>query len=673
MIKTLVLCLFTATLAAQPLFQKKIDGLQVAEGLVYLQDGSYVMAGLKGNCIQIICLAANGSSRWMKQVCLANANDDISFGRLHLEADKLIPGAFFLIFRKGAFSSAPDNLLNLMKFDGNGDLLWETQLYPEKRFGSFTSGSQLAVTPTGKTWAVHGMGLTDALPYLNQVLLFNVDPYGQRLLRKFFLTDLPAIANGIAAKNDQEVFVYGSLGNYDGCILKVNEQGEVVWSKRYTGMSFLKDGGFFPNGDLLLLAEHNDAFALARIGNDGSVVWAAKFTGPESIFQCAASGDSEVILAARLSGEPFIVFRISMLTNKAIWAKTYEACTRYHLNALKTTPDGGLVFTQSSIDGAGQSRIVRADELGQLSPDCPFWEHPVPELEAISVAIFPQPFTSSGVLTEGVVHPFFLSESQLMIQDCCPGEYPEARVVLPDSVCVASSFNLISSGNSCADTWHWQIPDAQPEESLESTFQNIIILQEGNIPVTLIETIGNCSDTISAVVHAVAAPAQQIFAFLDTIICPGIPFEIQANVSGFDAWTWFDGSNTSTIRLDPPEQGIYQLVAEKGLCAVADSFRIQFGNCGPSRVFVPNVFSPNEDGENDVWEIFGQPGVTPVNCQIFDRWGNLCYATHSAVMPAWDGMLKGKVLPGGVYVWQFRFLNPEGKEEMLAGDLLLVR
>ena len=137
MIKTLLLSLFATTLAAQPQFQKKIDGLQAAEGLACLPDGAYVMAGLRGNGVQIICLEADGSSRWMKQLCLADVNAHISFGRLHLEADKLSPGAFFLIFRKGAFSSAPDNLRNLMKFDSNGELLWETQLHPEKKVWIF--------------------------------------------------------------------------------------------------------------------------------------------------------------------------------------------------------------------------------------------------------------------------------------------------------------------------------------------------------------------------------------------------------------------------------------------------------------------------------------------------------------------------------------------------------
>ncbi len=673
MIKTLVLCLVTATLAAQPLFQKKIDGLQAAEGLTPLPDGGYVLAGLRGNCIQIIRLEADGSARWMKQVCLANALEDISFGRLHLEADKLTSGAFFLIFRKGAFSSSPDNLMNLMKFNANGDLLWETQLYPEKRYGTFSSGSLLAVTPTGTSWAIHGMGLTNALPYLNQILLFKVDPSGQPLLRKFFLTDLPAIANGIATKNDQAVFVYGSLGNSDGCVLKLNEQGEIVWAKSYAGMSFLKDGGFFPNGDLLLLAEHNDAFALLRIAPDGSVIWAAKWSDPLSIFHAAVTEENGVVLAARKTGDPFILFKIKPLTNETLWAKTYEACTRYHLSALKSTPDGGFVYAQSSFDGANKSRIVKAEASGKLSPTCPFWESPVPELVPLQVTTLPLQFTESGSWMEGTQHSFVHSESPLVMQDCCPGEYPEARFVLPDSVCVDAPFNLTSSGNSCSDAWHWQIPDAQPEEALERTFYNIILDQEGNFPVTLTETVGVCTDTSSGIIRAVAALKQQIVAFSDTTICPDAPFEIQANVSGLDAWTWSDGSSATNLILDPPAMGTYALIAQKGLCSVVDSFRIQLGNCGPTRIFVPNAFSPNADGENDVWEIFGQAGIKAKDCRVFDRWGNQCYSTQTDEMPLWDGRFNDRQVPAGVYVWQFRYLNPEGIEEFRTGDLLLLR
>ncbi len=674
-IKTILCCLFAATITAQPVFQKKIDGLELAEGLALMPDGGYVMAGLQGNCIQIIRLDANGSALWMRQVCLANESDDISFSVLHLVADKVVSGAFYLGFRKGAFSSSPENLLNLMKFDANGELLWETQLRPEKRYGAQLPGSQLAATPTGAMWAVLATGFTDALPDYNQALVFKVNASGQPLLRRFFLTNDPATANGIMAKNDKEIYVYGALGNAikDGFLVKINEQGEAIWSNRYAGLHFIQDGGFFANGDLMLMAEQEGAFALARIAADGSVVWAVKFTNGLSLFHCSVAADGGILLAARKVNEPFMILKINSSMNETEWAITYEACTQYHFTALNAVPDGGLVFTQSAVVGTPKTRLIKANSLGQLSPECPFWELPKPALAPISVTTTPLQFTSSGTLTEGVEHVFELSETNIEIQDCCPTEYPDARFVLPDSVCVESAFSLISTGNSCADEWRWEIPDALPREAQGIEFQNVIFKKEGDYLVKLTETIGDCSDTISGFLHVVEPLQLEVFSFFDTVLCPDAPFEVQPDLTGLDTWIWGDGDTAATLFFDLPVSGTFRLNAQHGLCAIVDSFRIQLGNCGPTRVFTPNAFSPNDDGGNDVWEIFMQAGVTPLSCQIFDRWGSLCYASKTNEMPRWDGMMNGRQLLSGVYVWQFRLRNPEGNEEVLSGDLLLVR
>ncbi len=477
------------------------------------------------------------------------------------------------------------------------------------------------------------------------------------------------------AKNDAEIYAYGALGNAitGGFLLKLNEQSEVVWSNRYAGMHFLQDGGFFPNGDLMLMAQQAGAFALARIAADGSVAWAAKFADTLSLFHCSVAADGGVLLTARKANGPFMVLKINPNTNETEWAKTYEACTRYHLAAMTAVPDGGLLFSQSAVVGDPKTRLVKTDQLGQLSPDCPFWELPTPALVPVFVAVTPLVFTSSGTLTEGVEYVFELSETSIAVQDCCPTEYPEARFVLPDSVCVESPFSLVSTGNSCADEWHWQIPDGQPSEAQGLDFLNVIFKKGGNYSVTLTETIGVCSDTIKGFVHAVAPLQLEVFSFSDTVLCPDAPFEVQANLTGLDTWIWADGSSAPTLFFDLPISGTFRLSAQHGLCTIVDSFRIQLGNCGPTRVFVPNAFSPNGDGANDVWEVYGQLGVRPLSCQIFDRWGNQCYRSKPDEIPRWDGTINSRQLPPGVYVWLFRLLNPEGNEEVLSGDLLLVR
>lgn len=74
-------------------------------------------------------------------------------------------------------------------------------------------------------------------------------------------------------------------------------------------------------------------------------------------------------------------------------------------------------------------------------------------------------------------------------------------------------------------------------------------------------------------------------------------------------------------------------------------------------VFIPNVFSPNNDGRNDNFRIFTGPGVQMINyIHIYDRWGNLVY-TISNQLPNqtgagnWDGTNDGVPLNPGVYVY----------------------
>ncbi|MBC7778248.1 MAG: gliding motility-associated C-terminal domain-containing protein [Phycisphaerae bacterium] len=672
--KTFLFLLFASTLSAQPVFQKKLEGVELAKGLAIMPDGGYTLAGMRGNCIQIVRFDALGTPQWMRQVCQSDPNADLTIGTLQLVSDTQMPGAFLLIFRKGAFSSAPDNLLNIMKFDATGNLLWECQLRPEKRYGPQSPGSQLTLTPSGTAWVAHAMGFTNQFPDFNQVLVSKINPSGQTVLRQFFKTEEPASANGIAAKNDTEIFAYGSLGHAitDGFLLKINEMGNVIWSKRYTGMHFLRDGGFFPNGDLLLMAEFKNHYALARVASDGSMVWASKIPDTLSLFHCSVASNGDVLVAGRNLDGLSMLLKINPVTNLASWAKTYEECTRYSTTALIGSPDGGFVCAQSSSTGLFQTRLFKGDDLGRLSPECPVEEILPPILKTLSVLVLPLPFTFSEAPSQAAEHIFNISDTGIEIKDCCPTEYPEARFVLPDSVCADAPFNLISTGNPCADEWHWQISGAMPEKGQNIEFQNIVCKTTGDYLVSLTETFGVCSDSIHKTLRVVTPLIAAIFLYADTVICPDAPFVLQPHLTGFDSWVWDDGSTATTRILNPPVAGIFRLYAQQGLCLLADSIQIGIGHCGPTRVFIPNAFSPNDDGQSDFWEIFWQSGVQALECKIFDRWGNLCYATEAGETPRWDGLFKGRTMPVGVYVWQFRLRNIEGKEEVFSGDLLLL-
>ena len=95
-------------------------------------------------------------------------------------------------------------------------------------------------------------------------------------------------------------------------------------------------------------------------------------------------------------------------------------------------------------------------------------------------------------------------------------------------------------------------------------------------------------------------------------------------------------------------------------------------------VYIPNAFSPNNDGINDFFYIQGTDGVTLIkSLSVFDRWGNHIYS-NKAIMPndinaGWDGKYKGQNLPPGVYTFFAEIEFKSGETEMYSGSLTLVR
>ena len=98
-----------------------------------------------------------------------------------------------------------------------------------------------------------------------------------------------------------------------------------------------------------------------------------------------------------------------------------------------------------------------------------------------------------------------------------------------------------------------------------------------------------------------------------------------------------------------------------------------------SLVEVPTGFSPNFDNRNDDLLIFGKPGVTVLNFEIYDRWGELILSvgdielTDSKQIKVWDGTFNEKEMDSGVYVWKLSYLKLNGEIENTKGNVTLLR
>jgi gliding motility-associated-like protein len=141
---------------------------------------------------------------------------------------------------------------------------------------------------------------------------------------------------------------------------------------------------------------------------------------------------------------------------------------------------------------------------------------------------------------------------------------------------------------------------------------------------------------------------------IDGLTCPGCPkLEFIAAASGT----------------------ISAMITDTSGCTAEDSMRLTV--IVPHIIYIPTLFSPNDDGINDYFNISGRRNLVNINyMRIYDRWGNLLFDKANVVPgkmdDGWDGKFDGnRVLPG-VYVYSVE-LQYEDKVEALKGGITIVR
>ena len=110
-------------------------------------------------------------------------------------------------------------------------------------------------------------------------------------------------------------------------------------------------------------------------------------------------------------------------------------------------------------------------------------------------------------------------------------------------------------------------------------------------------------------------------------------------------------------------------------CSASDSMRLSVYI--PHDWFAPNIFSPNDDGLNDYFTIYGRSNLTNIiSLRIFDRWGNQVFEKFDLKpgMPqaGWDGRFRDEQMQSGVYIFVAE-VEFEGITEMINGNITLIR
>ena len=111
-------------------------------------------------------------------------------------------------------------------------------------------------------------------------------------------------------------------------------------------------------------------------------------------------------------------------------------------------------------------------------------------------------------------------------------------------------------------------------------------------------------------------------------------------------------------------------------CALTDSLLVTVDK--ERLVYVPNAFSPNEDGANDFFTLFAGAGIEEIlELKVFDRWGELMFENYNFppndVSQGWDGTFKGETLNPAVFAYYAKVLFKDEVEILYEGGVHLMR
>ncbi|MGE5107178.1 MAG: gliding motility-associated C-terminal domain-containing protein, partial [Sphingobacteriales bacterium] len=107
-------------------------------------------------------------------------------------------------------------------------------------------------------------------------------------------------------------------------------------------------------------------------------------------------------------------------------------------------------------------------------------------------------------------------------------------------------------------------------------------------------------------------------------------------------------------------------------CFINDSVTITVKDC-PLDIFVPTVFTPNNDGKNDLFKPAVSLPLEVYRFEIYNRWGQKIYETQK-ITEGWDGQLNGRIQPQGTFIWVLHYKKYNSKEmHLLKGMVVLIR
>ncbi|OFY87936.1 MAG: hypothetical protein A3F72_09235 [Bacteroidetes bacterium RIFCSPLOWO2_12_FULL_35_15] len=246
-----------------------------------------------------------------------------------------------------------------------------------------------------------------------------------------------------------------------------------------------------------------------------------------------------------------------------------------------------------------------------------------------------------------------------------------------DGICLGSGTSFLDSSTvngASIFSWNWNFGDATTGVNQN---QIHVYAAGGTYLTTLIvQSTQGCIDTVSQTVNVLPGPVAGFSSDdYSAVLFQNVHFTDQSNGAVSWVWNFGDSSDDSTSTVQNPTH-VYNKGGFYDVCLyVTDASGCTDTVCRTEIVSspptVPSGFSPNGDGQNDVFYVYGGP-FKKLSFRIYNNWGELIFESDDQAK-GWDGKRNGIDQAIGVYVYTVAGITQDDEEHNLSGDVTLLR
>jgi gliding motility-associated-like protein len=455
-------------------------------------------------------------------------------------------------------------------------------------------------------------------------------------------------ASLIKTKTGKLMMGHTTFGNFPVVLTELNEQGNILSQKGYPNyepvITAMNDGSLLLVSPKATSTQYSQTPIIAKTDANGNIVGCPTFN------TCIQAQDISIEF------DTFQIDTFSIFDMEEVGLELHQTTATFQPYCdYPPVPIPNFTFPDTLC--LGDSAVTQSD--GNRLAQAREWHLTGPNVDSIVQDSFEffYAFTQPG--------KYVLRQSVWVLG--CRKDYERSITILPplevtiegDSLFCPDEPPLLAGISNRAANFLWSDGQQGPAYAVWTS---------GNYAITVSDGYCTASDTaFIQLVKEIPGIETPIRLPADTTLCDvHFPFILKP-ASDFGNSFFLDGEPALSETLTLTKPGTYQVGLNAFGCNFFEPFQLASSECDAA-IYLPTIFSPNNDGINDEFYPMGQDFET-LELLVFDRWGGLRYRGEGPDA-RWDGGEAGQ----GVYTWFFTCRNTlTGEQQHLEGSVTIVR